>query len=73
MTLREIHVAMHQIDIRLHNVTALDAKFHGFKMPFRDTSTHSRDSEEITKEERQKVDDAMRQAIERRIQKGNGN
>jgi len=63
MTLREVHIALTQIDIRTHNNLAAQARFHGFKMKFKVSDRREKENE-LSVEDSMRVDEAMFKAIE---------
>ena len=64
MTYREIDIVLRQINTRVHNDFAANAKMHGFNVPFINTG---KPKTEKDKEMDKKAEAAMKRAMERKF------
>ncbi len=65
MTYRDISISLEKISVRTHNKTAIQAQLHGFKMKMQ-IPEYNKDQDELSPEQQEKVDQAMKRALERR-------
>ncbi len=61
--MRDVHIALQNIDHRTHNEFAQKAHLHGIKLPLRNKSRPNRVNTEFDKKEQEKIDAALRQAM----------
>lgn len=64
--MRELSVALEQIDVRTHNEMAVQGHFHGFQIEMRGAASSMPKDEGLSPEQETRVSLAMERAMERK-------